>query len=360
MVYRIFLFTAAITSFFVLSASAGAADSRGIEAVRAKKVLENGDLKVIDEFVGQAVEEILTTEDFSSISNVRSLIVANSASSEAGQAQFESQFSESALKHIGAALQQAEAITQPQRKVKVIINLLILIDDLADPRLIDLPLKYVDDKNSVISYWAVRCLTNPKVVEKIQLENARKIAGRLETAASSGNYEMLRLIASFAASVKIPEGDALLLKAADIRIASYADWSVRGELIDADILKLLADKMAAANPGKAEAGRRFGQLMSYVFQRYIKGDNTLKPSQKEQLVSVLVETERTCLAKLTGKPSFGIKKALESGDLTALREEHNTLLGDANKQGVLPAQIGFDYGNGATQPLQLSPPAATP
>lgn len=366
MTQKILSVTAAAILFLVFLASVDAVDTRYIEAIRAKKEpLKNSDLQTVDDFVSRAIGEILTTKDFSSISNIRSIILANRASSGPGQIQFEQQFSESSLKHIGAALQQAEGLTPPGRSFKVIINLLMLLDDLADPRLVDLPLKYVESNNAVISYWAVHCLTNPKVTPKLELDTVRRVAGRLESVVVTSSPEILRFIASFAGSVNIPEGDDLLLKVADRRIASYADWSVRGELIDADILKLLADKMVASNPGRGAAGRRFGQMLSYVFKRYIKGTNTLKQSQKEQLVSVLVETERTCLPKLTGKPSFGIKKAIESGDFTALLEEHNNLLGDSTKQGLLPAQINFDYGKdssgaASTQPLQLSSPPPTP
>jgi hypothetical protein len=118
--------------------------------------------------------------------------------------------------------------------------------------------------------------------------------------------------------------------------------------------------MASSNPGKSAAGRRFGQLLSYVFQRYIKGADRLSPSQKEQLVSILVETEKSCLTKLTGKPRFGIKKAIESGDSDALLREHNNLLGSETKSG----ELNFDYGKDSSGtaimcPLQLaSPPGA--
>lgn len=361
--------TVAAVLFLVFSATADAVDTRDMEAVRAKKVLENSDLQTIDDFVSRAVGEILATEDFSSISNIRSIILANSDSSEPDQAQFEQQFSESAQKHIGASLQQAEGLTPPSRRFKVITNLLILLDDLADPRLANLTFRYVDSNNAVISYWAVHCLTTPKLTDKLnspkELDTARQIVSRLETVISTGSPEILKFIASFAGSVKIPEGDDLLLKVADRRIASYADWSVRSELIDADILKALADKMVSSNPGKGVAGRKFCQLLSYVFQRYIKGADVLKQTQKEQLASVLVETERTCLPKLTGKPSFGIKRAIESGDFSALLEEHNNLLGDSAKQGQLPAKMEFDYGKdgggaASTQPLQLASPPQTP
>ena len=61
--------------------------------------------------------------------------------------------------------------------------------------------------------------------------------------------------------------------------------------------------------------------------------------QKEQLVSVLVDTEQSCLSKITGKPRFNIKKAIESGDINALQQEQNNLLGDETKAGELNHQL---------------------
>ncbi len=347
----------------VFAAPAGAVGTRGIEAVRAKKVLEPADLRIIDVFLAQGVGEILNTQDFSSISNIRSIILANRASDEPGQVQFADQFSESAKKHISAALHSADALTPPARSFKVVINLMMLLDDLADPRLVDLPLKYIGHNNPVISYWAVHCLTNPDIVDKLNSSKepgtARQIARRLDEIVPASSPETLGLIAAFAGSVT-SDGEDLLLKVADRRIASYADWSVRYELLDATILHLLSDKIASSSPGKGAAGKRFGQLLSYVFQRYIKGADRLSPSQKEQLVSVLVETEKSGLTKLTGKPRFGIKKAIESADSDALLQEHNNLLGSGTKPGELNINYGKDgSGNAIIRPLQLaSPPGA--
>jgi hypothetical protein len=354
--------------FFACLTAAIALDIRGIEAVRAKKVLGNGDLQEIDTFLAQATGEMLATVDFSSISNIRSLIIANSTSNEPGQVQFDQQFSESAKKHISAALERAGSLTPSARSFRVVINFLMLLDGLADPRLVELPLKYIDHNNVVVSYWAVHCLTNPEIVNKLnvpnELDTARQIARRLEAIVETCSPDTLGLIVGFAGSVRVSDGEDLLLKVADRRIASYADWSVQYELLDATILQLLSDKMVSSNPGKAAAGRRFGQLLSYVFQRYIKGADVLSPSQKEQLASVLVEIERSSLSKLTGKPSSAIKKAIESGDLTVLLEEHNNLLGDSTKLGQLPVDVNFDYGkdgSGAalTYPLGLSSPPQT-
>jgi len=348
--------------FFALLAPANAVDTRGIEAVRAKKVLEPADLQAIDAFLAQGVGEILNTADFSSVSNIRSIILANSVSNEPGQVQFADQFSESAKKHISAALQSADALTTPSRSFRVITNLLMLLDGFANPRLVDLPLKYIDYNNSVVSYWAVHCVTNPDVVGKLnsskEPDTVRQIARRLDAVVAISSPETLGLIAAFAGSVTVSDGEDLLLKVADRRIASYADWSVQYELLDATVLQLLSDKMASSNPGKGAAGRRFGQLFSYVFQRYIKGADRLNMSQKEQLVSVLFETEKSGLTKLTGKPRSGIRKALESADSNTLLQEHNNLLGSETKPGELNIDYGKDSSGTAIMcPLQLASPA---
>jgi hypothetical protein len=354
-----------ISFYSVFFTSAGAIDTRTIEAVRNKKVLNNDDLQIIDNFVAQAVGEILNTTDFSSISGIRSIILANSASNEPGQVQYAQQFSESAKKHIASALKNAEGLTAPKRSFEVITNLLMLLDGLADQRLVDVPLKYVDYNNAVVCYWAVHCVTNPEIIDKHnslkEPDTARQIASRLDGIVATSSPETLGLIVDFADSIKIAEGVDLLLRVADRRIASYADWSVKDELLDASVLQTLADKMASSNLDKAASGRRFGQLFSYVFQRYMKGDNRLSPSQKEQLVSVLVETEKSSLAKLTGKSSSDIKKAIESADPNSLLKEYNTLFGDASKPGLLATEMNFDYGKAADgstlkAPLPLAEP----
>jgi hypothetical protein len=360
MAMRLLSLVAGIISVFcVFSASAMAADSLTIEAVRAKSVLDDADFKAIDNFVAGAVGEMLATDDFSSISNTRAIIIANSASTQPNQTQFAEQFSKSAQKYISAALTKAETLTPPDRSFKVMTNLLMLTDALVDVRLADTVLKYVDDKNEVIRYWAVHCVTNPEITEKLNgpkaTDTARQVIKRLDEVVATSSPDTLGLIASFAGSIKMTEGESLLLKVADWRIASYADWTVERELTDSKILQILSDKMISSSASKEAVGKRFGQLLSYVFQRYIKGTEVLNADQKEQLVSVLVETEQSCLSKITGKPRFNIKKAIESGDINTLREEHNNLLGDETKAGELNLNYGKDAsGTLITHPLALA------
>ena len=108
--------------------------------------------------------------------------------------------------------------------------------------------------------------------------------------------------------------------------------------------------------GSDEFGRRFGQLYSYAIQRYIaniKGGNFLSPAEKDQLATVLVETEKSFISKFSGIQQTTIKKAVETDDYVALWAEHNRLLGDESKAGELPEKLKLDYGNKRIYPLML-------
>jgi hypothetical protein len=89
--------------------------------------------------------------------------------------------------------------------------------------------------------------------------------------------------------------------------------------------------------------RHFARLYSYAIQRYIKGRNHLSGAQRQQLISVLAETEEKCLRVLLGRPQTTIRKAVERGDYEGLLLEHNRLFGDPTQPGQLPRKLKFDY-----------------
>ena len=258
----------------------------------------------------------------------------------------------------------------------VTTNLLILIDGLDSPRLTDLAIGKLKDKNTIVRYWAVHCLTNPNIIKKLNgggtsnLRLARRITDELKGLVESSSPEVISLIVKFAAEVNIQETENLLVQIADMRIKKYTDWTVEYELLDSDILKSLSSKIATTEPGESESAtnsgnsdiaRRFGQLYSYVIQRYVKGKEFLSDTQKNQLVSVMVETEDKCISKLTGRIQTGIRRAIEQDDTIALLQEHDRLLGDETTQGQLPLKLKFDYGNTSgsrksTAPLALKEP----
>jgi len=333
--------------FIVLAmiARSRAVDTRQIDEVLKKQVLGSDDLKIIDEFLGEAVRELVNTRDFAEIAKLRTVIL----SKQSTQGQYAQQFSESALKHISAGLEQAKQLPQ-DRQFKVILNLLILIDGLQDPRLTDLAITLLKHSNQAVRYWAVRCVANPGLIEKLNpggstsQDLVQRIAEQLKELVDTASPEVLGLMAEFAGTVKIAQGEELLGRIADARMKKYVDWTVEYELVDGTILKLLYGKIAATGSADPALARRFGQLYSYVLQRYIKGRDVLPEANKHYLTSVLVDVEDKCIGRLLRRPQSTIKKAVEQADYSAVQQEYGKLFGDGTRQGQLVEQLKFDYG----------------
>lgn len=349
-------------------------DTRQIDEVRNKGVLDSKDLQIIDNFLAEAVQELARTRDFTSIAKTRTVIL----SKQSPQGQYAQQFSESAYKHISSALEQAQDLPE-ERRFKIVLNLLILIDGLKDLRLTDLALGMLNQDSRVIRYWAVRCVTNPALLEKANPAGAadsqsiQRILEQLKRLVDKSSPEELTLIAQFAANVQMPQGEDLLRQIADMRMKRYADWTVEYELVDCIILKLLYDKIAPASSSTSlpvtstpepEIAQRFAQLYSYAMQRYIEGQDSLSDSSKHYLASVLVEIENKCIGRLLLRPQSTIMKAVERGDYLVLSREHDRLFGDQTQPGELVAKLKIDFGKNAdgsirTAPLRLPEPPRT-
>jgi hypothetical protein len=350
----------ALAAFLFLATIPGsrAVDTGPIDEVRKKQTLSDQDMQVIDEFIAQAVQELVDSRDFTEIAKTRTIIL----SKQSNQEQYAQQFSESANRHISAALARAKEFHE-ERQFKVTLNLLILIDGLQDPRLIDLALPLVDRQSKAIRYWAVRCITNPGLVEKLNTgtsnpQRVPRMLGQLSNVVDNSSPEVLAMMAEFAVSVDVPQGTDLLLKIADQRIEAYRNWTVQYELVDGVILKAVYGKIVTSTTSTTDVARRFAQLYSCLIQRYIKGRELLSETHKHYLASALVEVEDNCIGRLLGRQQSTIKRAVEAEDFEALKKEHDRLLGAEATEGALPAKFNFDYGVGPsderTVPLPLS------
>ena len=366
-------FLTILAAFFVLTinSKAVAVNTRDIDNVLKKGVIDDQDKKIIDDFLSQAVQELVKTRDFTSIAKLRTVILSRRSS----QSQYAQQYSESAYKHIKSGFELAQTLRREERTTNVTISLLILIDGMEDLRLSDLAMAMLKDQNMVIRYWAVHCLTNPAIALQLNspatsnTQLATTIIERLNEVVETSKAEILVHIARFAATVNIPQGEQLLLQVADERIKRYADWTVKHEFYDAVILKFLESKISSSSQApaapasttsisKPAIARRFAQLYSYVIQRYIKANDILNETQKQQLTTVLIETEDKCISRLLGGPQVTIRRAIERTNLAALSDEHNRLLGDETNPGLLPSKFTFDYnttpnGTKRTAPIPL-------
>jgi len=346
----------------VFEVSKAVVDLRRIEEVLKKSVLTPQDLQVIDEFMKDAVTDLVRTTDFTQVSKTRTIIVSHQSS----QAQYAQQYSESAYRHIAEGMQEAKTdIRDEGRRFKVIANLLILIDRLKDPRLVDLAIAEIRHPNSAVRYWAVRSATDAGLWAKLSQDQsaAAQVAGRIFAECSAvvdeSSPEVLNLMTEFAGRSATAEAERLLIQIADARIGHYADWSVRYELMDSTILRLLCDKLVAGGPSSPQLAKRFGQLLSFVLQRYAVGqrDGAIKAVSANYLVSVLMEAEEKCLGRLLGAPQATIRRAIEAKDLAALQAEHDRLLGAGNQAGTLSSKFNVSYGReGETRPAPLTLP----
>jgi hypothetical protein len=338
----------------LLTVSRAQVDSRRIEEVVKKNVLTPEDLEIIDAFVADAVGRLVRTTDFTEVAKHRAVIVSHQIS----QAQYAQRFSEAALREIGKGFDYAtNEITDPDRRVKVFANLLILAGELNDPRLIEVGIRMIPDENTMVRYWAVRVATNPSVWAKLAQDQStaadlsRRIVDACSKVVETSGPEVLYLMAQFAGRYDTPPAQDLLSRIADARIKRYADWAVRYELVDTGILKLLSAKIVSGGTANPQLARQFCQLYSYAIQRYIRDlkDNNLKDLSGNYLASVLVETEQQCLSKLLSGPQTGITRAVEAGDAAALQAEHDRLLGSANHSAPGPAGAAPAEGSGGSQ-----------
>ena len=325
-------------------------DSRRIEEVVKKNVLTAEDMDIIDAFVGEEVGRLVRTTDFTEVAKTRAVIVSHQVS----QAQYAQRFSEAALRELGKGFDYAtNEINDPDRRFKVFTNLLILANELNDARLIDLGLRWIPHENSTVRYWALRVATNPALWDKLSQDQntaaplSRRILDACGKVVETSSPEVLYLIAQFAGRYDTTPTQDLLVRVADVRIKCYADWTVKYELVDIGILKLLVGKIGSGGTANPQLAKQFAQLYSYAIQRYIRGmkDKSLRELPASQLASVLVETEQQGLGKLLSGPQTGITRAVEAGDLNALQAEHDKLLGSTSQAGTVPSKFNFTYGS---------------
>ena len=351
--------TVVIWVICVCSTAWGIVDTRAIEAVREKSVLNSSDLQAIDVFVQDAVEEVLRAQekDFATIAKTRSILISRQQSGVPNQKQYAQQFIESAQKHITAALKEAESLPQARRAM-VRINLLIVAQALNHEAFVTAALPYLSDPSKPVSYWATRLVTSETALAMINASSPQ--SGQLITAlnkiAPAASPETMSLIIPFAAQIKIAAGQELILTIAEGRIKQYENNSVSHELADIKVLTGLCTQFNANGPRKTQCAQRFAQLLSYAIQRFAKSPGKLTDQQRQDLISIIAETEDKCITELTKQPQTTLRRAIERGDMAALMSEHDRLLGSTTAKGVLPELLHFSYKAGNREqgyPLEL-------
>jgi hypothetical protein len=343
-------------------------DTRQIDEIVKKTTLSPEDLQEIDEFMADAVQDIVRAVDFAEVAKTRSVILKY----QAGKlAEYVTHYNDAAYKQIERGMASLQDTSDPAKRSRIATNLLILADALKDPRMVDLALKIIPEKEPPVRYWAVRIVTDPNLWAKLRQDQAgatqltTKALAEFNQVAASSSPEVMVLMSRFAGPINDPAADELLIQIADARIKQYSDWTVTYELADVTILRQLCDKIVADSAAKSQLAKRFAQLYSFAIQRYIKGQalGVLRDQSRDYLASVLIETDDNCLGRLLGTGQGAIRRAVEANDTKALQAEYDKLFGGAGQTGELPTKFGFTYGGDGqnlSTPLLLLDPTAPP
>jgi hypothetical protein len=228
----------------------------------------------------------------------------------------------------------------------------------------DIGLGMLATPNAAAQYWAVKTVASPAVAAQLKSpitgdeDLTRRIVGELDQAVGTGLApEGMRMVVEFTDVVDTPEARAMVLKIADLRMSLYEKWTVKYELMDIMLLSALGRQIMSetAEPKRLMACRKFGQLYSYVIERFILGREVLSTGQKQQLASVIAEVENTILSKLLARSQVRLKKAVESGKVSVLESERKFILGGPGPAGSLSTKLKFDYGKTATGTTATAP-----
>ena len=356
-----------------------AVDTTEIEALRQKALANNDrlssvDVKVIDDFLFRAFEELFIAEDFLEIVRAREQIRIQKGSQELSH--YSAGYVSSVRKRFKIVFEELRNVEADKRKIQLQRSLAILLSQLQSPELAEFGIGHLSHKDVTVRYWAVKSVTNEAVTNQLNSEitgdadlTAKIIVVLDKLLAKETHPEILDLICRFAHAIKADPAKPLLIKIAEIRITAYENWTVKYELMDAALLQALGSRLLPDNfqklstEQKALFARTFGQLYSYVIERYILGADILTKASKRQLASVLIEAETT--VKLIGRFQTTIREAVQKRNLTSLQSQRKSLLGSETRAGRLGLNLNFEYikapGQGApTAPKPLPQPPKPP
>ena len=101
-------------------------NTREIDEVLKKTVLDDQDLEIIDDFLARTIGDLVNTRDLATIARFRAVIL----SKRSEQGQYAEQYSESSRLYISEGFEKAKSLRPQERQTVVLMNLLILVNGL--------------------------------------------------------------------------------------------------------------------------------------------------------------------------------------------------------------------------------------
>lgn len=265
--------------------------------------------------------------------------------------------------HLQTAFETVAKWEASEKKTLVERNLMILTALLQSPLLAELGLERLSHADEVVRYWAVKSVASTALAQQLTdtatgdaVLTGTILKALAERVGPEPSLEILRNIVVFAAMVNREEARDILLAAAQRRIQAYMSWNVDNEQFDAVLLKAMGQIVLGERESeqRAATARRFAELFSMLFQRYLAEPSPLTEEQKAATAAVIAEVDNQILAKALGVPQTGVIRALQRR--SGLDKEYEDIFGSTVGAGKLATRLSFNYGKAPDGKVINSPP----
>jgi hypothetical protein len=316
---------------------------------------------VINRFWRIAMDAMLLSEDSSQLVSIRRQIQEEKGTEPLSM--YATAYIQSGRDHLRTAFETIAKWENTEKKTLMERNLIVLAAQLQSTLLSDLGLERLGHSDEVVRYWAVKAVAGSAVAQQLTNEVSGdevltdKILKALkERVATEPSMDILRTIVAFAAMVNRDEAREILLLSAQRRIQEYKDWKVDNEQFDALLLKAMGQIVLADRESEPRAmmARRFAELFSMIFQRYLAAPSPLTDDQRRALLNVIVEVDNQILTRIMGQQT-PILRAIQR-PAGGLEREYESIFGSEMGAGQLGTRLNFNYGKTADGRAINAPP----
>ena len=270
--------------------------------------------------------------------------------------------------HLQAAFRAVQREEDPKHRTLMRRNLMILTAQLKSPHLAEFGLDRLDDQDEVVRYWAVKTVAGRAIAMQLADQAGDNSAltesildALRQRVENESDIQILRVIVNFAAMVNHDKARQILLATAERRKNAYMNWQVDHERFDADLLNIMGQILIEQEPSEARSmmARRFAELLSLVFQRYMAEPSPLTTTQRDALVGIIAKIENQVLNQVMGQQTPFVRIIQRGG--AGLEREVEAFFGSDAGAGHLASRLEFNYGQTADgRPIHTPPQLPAP
>ena len=327
--------------------------------------LTDSDRAVIDRFWRIALDAMLLSEDPARLVSIRRQVQEEKGTEPLSF--YATGYIQAGRTHLQTAFETVAGWGTSNKKILLERNLVILTAQLQSPLLAELGLERLSHADEVVRYWAIKSVASTALAQQLtdtatgdDVLTGTILKSLAERVGPEPSLEILRNIVVFAAMINREEARGILLSAAQRRISAYMSWNVDNEQFDAVLLKAMGQIVLAEreSEGRSAMARRFAELFSLVFQRYLADPSPLTEEQKRALLNVIAEVDSQILTRVMGVQQTGIIRAINR-PTGGLDREYEMFFGNEMRAGELGTRLKFDYGK-TTDGKAISAPPKLP